>query len=131
VLLREGKVSEAREAVKKMPLMSRYGRDVMEAALGLRPPSELDRMAQRSMGAVPDWRTDPENLYQEGTVMAFAGKTDAAVHLIRVAIAQNFCSYSALENDPRLDNLRTRPEFVELLKSARYCQEPVVTQLRR
>jgi serine/threonine protein kinase/Tfp pilus assembly protein PilF len=130
LLLREGRVSEAREATKKMPLMSRYGRDLMEAALGLRPPSELDSMARKSIAALADWRTDPENLYQEGTVMAFAGKNEAAVRLIRVAIQQNFCSYSALENDPLLDRLRTTPGFPELLKAARQCQEPVLTQVR-
>jgi len=130
LLLREGKVSEARDAVKKMPTMSRYGRDLMEAALGLRPSAELDHMAQERTRLAADWRTDPEQLYQEGSVMAFAGKKEAAVHLIRVAMELNFCAYSALENDPLLDRLRATPEFVELLKSARYCQEPVLTQAR-
>jgi TolB-like protein/tetratricopeptide (TPR) repeat protein len=130
LLLREGRVSEAREATKKMPSMSRYRRDLMEAALGLRPPAELNRMAQESMRLAADWRSDPENLYQEGAVMAFAGKNEAAIHLIRVAIEQNFCAYAWLENDPLLDRLRPIPDFVELLKSARYCQEPLLTQVR-
>jgi len=39
-------------------------------------------------------------------------------------------AYSALENDPLLDRLRATPDFVELLKSARYCQEPVLTRAR-
>jgi hypothetical protein len=62
--------------------------------------------------------------------MAFAGKNEAAVHLIRVAIEQNFCAYSALENDPLLDKLRATPNFAELLMSARRCQEPVLAQVR-
>lgn len=103
----------------------------MEAALGLRPSAELDHIAQERTRLAADWRTDPEQLYQEGSVMAFAGKKEAAVHLIRVAMELNFCAYSALENDPLLDRLRATPEFVELLKSARYCQEPVLTQVRR
>jgi len=40
---------------------------------------------------------DPERSYAQGAVLAFAGKTDAAVHMIRMAIEQNYCAYSALE----------------------------------
>jgi len=130
LLLREGKLTEAREAAKKMPSLPRYGRDLMEAGLGLRPASELDRMAQESTRLRPIWGTDPENLYQSGAVMAFAGKNEAAVHLIRVAQEQNFCAYAALEKDPLLDKLRGTPDFVELFTAARMCQEPVLTQVR-
>src|SRR5271167_2753755 len=37
ILLREGKVAEAREAVKHMPSAPRYHRDLLEACLQLRP----------------------------------------------------------------------------------------------
>jgi hypothetical protein len=50
------------------------------------------------------------------------------VHLIRMAIEQNYCAYSNLENDPLLDTLRSAPEFADLLKAARYCQEPLLAQ---
>ena len=45
LLLREGRLSEARDAVKRMSTSPHYHRDLMEAVLALRPPSELDRMA--------------------------------------------------------------------------------------
>ena len=48
LLLREGRVAEAREAVKRMPSGSHYRRDLVEACLGLRPQSELDRMAHEA-----------------------------------------------------------------------------------
>jgi len=54
------------------------------------------------------------------------GKTDAAVHMIRMAIEQNYCAYSALENDPLLAKLRATSEFAELLRSARFCQQPLL-----
>jgi TolB-like protein/predicted Ser/Thr protein kinase len=129
LLLREGKVSEARQAVKNMPAASRYGRDLMEAALGLRPAPELDRMAEEST-RIADWEVDPEPLYQRGAVLAFAGKHEAAVRLIKTAIQHNYCAYSALEKDPLLENLRDKLEFAILLRSARLCQEPVLTQMR-
>jgi serine/threonine protein kinase/tetratricopeptide (TPR) repeat protein len=127
ILLREGKVSEAREAVKKIPSAPRYHRDVMEAALGLRPAADLDKMTQEgapSLGA----GEDPESSYELGSVLAFAGKRDAAVHIIRTAIEQNYCAYSDLENDPLLDKLRPTPEFADLLKAGRFCQEPLLAQ---
>ncbi|MGB0108042.1 MAG: protein kinase, partial [Terriglobales bacterium] len=37
ILLREGKIAEAREAVKRMPTAPRYRRDLLEACLQLRP----------------------------------------------------------------------------------------------
>ncbi|HEX4593027.1 MAG TPA: protein kinase, partial [Bryobacteraceae bacterium] len=129
MLLREGKVKEAREAAKKIPPTARYHRDLMEAALGLRPASELDRIAQEDTTSLAAGE-DPEASYQQGAVLAYAGKKDAAVHMIRMAIEQNYCAYSALENDPLLDKLRATPEFAELLKAARFCQEPLLAQGR-
>src|SRR5262249_29716315 len=85
ILLREGKLAEAREAVKKMPNANRYHRDLMEAVLGLRPASELDRMAQEDATS-PSVGDDPEPAYYQGSVLAYAGKKDAAVHMIRMAI---------------------------------------------
>jgi eukaryotic-like serine/threonine-protein kinase len=40
ILLREGKLAEAREAVKHMPTQPRYHRDLLEACLQLRPAAE-------------------------------------------------------------------------------------------
>ena len=48
LLLREGRVAEAREAVKRMANAPPYRRDLMEACLGLRPPAELNRMAHEA-----------------------------------------------------------------------------------
>ncbi len=129
ILLREGKVSEARQAVEKMPTAARYHRDLLEAALGLRPASELDRMAQEDTTLLAPG-DDPEPSYYQGSVLAFAGKKDAALHMIGTAIEQNYCAYSALENDPLLDKLRATPEFANLLKAARFCQEPLLAQSR-
>jgi len=125
ILLREGRVADAREAVKKMSQAPHYHRDLMEAVLGLRPASELDRMAQEDSTTLAAG-DDPEPVYYQGATLAYAGKKDAAVHMIRMAIEQNYCAYSDLENDPLLDKLRATPEFAGLLKAARFCQEPLL-----
>ena len=95
-----------------------YHRDLVGPALGLRPPEELDQIAQVNASSR---RTggDPESTYQQGAVLAFAGKKDAAIHMLRLAIEQNYCAYSALENDPLLNKLRATQEFADLLKVAR------------
>jgi tetratricopeptide (TPR) repeat protein len=125
ILLRDGKLNEAREAVKKVPATANYHRDLAEAMLGLRPASELDRIAREALMAT-NRGGDPESLYQEGSLLAFAGKKEAAVHMIRMAIEQNYCALSALENDPLLSKLRPTAEFAELWKAGRSCQQPVL-----
>ena len=127
ILLQEGKLKEARDAVKKIPATARYRRDLAEAVLGLRPPAELDRLAQEDTTSLAAG-DDPENSYYQGSLLAYVGKKDAAVHMLHLAIEQNYCSYSALEHDPLLDKLRETPEFAELLKAARSCQQPVLAE---
>jgi TolB-like protein/Tfp pilus assembly protein PilF len=129
ILLREGRPNEAREAVKKVSTVARYHRDLLEAVTGLRPPPELGRIAQEDATALTAG-DDPEQAYEQGALLAFAGKKDAAVHMIRMAIEQNYCAYSNLENDPLLDTLRSAPEFADLLKAARYCQQPLLAQAK-
>ncbi|HST09300.1 MAG TPA: hypothetical protein VLL05_02895, partial [Terriglobales bacterium] len=127
ILMREGKLKEAREAVKKVPPALRYHRDLTEAVLGNRPPTELDRLAQEDTTSLAAG-DDPEAAYQQAAELAYAGKKDAAIHMLRIAIEQNYCAYSALENDPLLEHLRSTPEFADLLKAARFCQEPLLAQ---
>ena len=124
LLLREGKIPEAREAVKHMPTAPRYHRDLLESCLGLRPESDLDRIAQESQTSFPA-DPDPETWYYEGALFAYCGKTPAALHLLQSAIQNNYCSYSNLLADPLLAKLRADPEIDKLLTAARECQEAV------
>jgi len=48
--------------------------------------------------------------------------------LLRSAIAQNYCAYSALQTDPLLVKLRGTPEFNELLAAAKACQNRFLAQ---
>jgi hypothetical protein len=73
----------------------------MEACLGLRPLSELDCMAHEAESNGPS-EPDPELSYHQRELFAYAGKKDAAIHLLKTAIEQNYCSYSNLLSDPLL-----------------------------
>ncbi|HET7205119.1 MAG TPA: protein kinase [Terriglobales bacterium] len=124
LLLREGKLAEAREAVKVMPTNRRYHRDLLEACLGLRPAADADRLAERALAQDPQ-EADPENWYYEGSLFAFCGKNRAALHMFQLAIDQNYCSYSNLLSDPLLNKLRADPAIDPVLTAAGRCQDAV------
>jgi tetratricopeptide (TPR) repeat protein len=124
ILLREGKIAEAREAVKHMPSTPRYHRDLLEACLGLRPAAELDRMAQEAETSLPT-EPDPETWYYQGAIFAYCGKKQAALHLLESAVEQNYCARDNLLSDPLLAKLRTDAAFDKVLTRASACQEAV------
>jgi hypothetical protein len=68
---------------------------------------------------------DPENSYYQGTLFAYAGKKEAAFHLLKTGIEQNYCAYSNLLSDPLLRGLHSDRRFDELLTAAHNCQEAV------
>ncbi len=122
LLLREGKVDEAREAVKKMPNTPRDHRDLLEACLGLRPYSEAQGIARVAESAPPA-AADPEVLYYEGAIFADCGLPPAALRMLNAAVEQNYCSVSNLQFDPMLRKIRQTPGFDKLLEAARECQQ--------
>jgi serine/threonine protein kinase/tetratricopeptide (TPR) repeat protein len=124
LLLREGKISEAREAVKRMPTDRRYHRNLLEACLQLRPAADLDRMAEEAETSIPA-DPDPETWYYQGTLLAYAGKKQAALHLLESAVEQNYCARENLLSDPLLAKLRTDAAFSKVLAAASACQEAV------
>ena len=126
LLLREGKIDEAREAVKKMPTAPRYHRDLLEGCLGLRPYAEAQEMA-RVAESSPPAAPDAELIYYQGAIFADCGLRPAALHMLQGAIEQNYCSYSNLQFDPMLRKLRQTPGFDKLLEAARECQDRVRT----
>ena len=125
LLLREGDIEKAREAVAHMPANPRYHRDLLEACLGMRPLEEADRMARAAETTAPTM-SDPELLYYQGTLFASCGKQRPALRLLQSAIEQHYCAYSNLKLDPLLRKLRTAPGFDKLLNAAKECQKPLI-----
>ncbi len=125
LLLRENKIAEAREAVKHMPTTPRYHRDLLEACLGLKPDSELDRIALEDQTSPPK-DLDPETWYYQGTVLGYCGKNQAALHMLEAAVTQNYCAHSNLLSDPLLAKLRSDPAFNRVLTAASQCQEAIL-----
>jgi eukaryotic-like serine/threonine-protein kinase len=124
ILLREGKITEAKAQLKNVSSGPRYHRELLESCLGARPASELDALAQQTETAVLA-EADPEPWYYWGTAMAFCGKKELALHMINAAVEQNYCAYSALLADPLLQKLRSTAEFDKVLTAAHECQQAV------
>jgi len=124
ILLREGKIAEARQAVKLMPTTPRYHRDLLESCLQLRPAADLDRIAREAETSLPA-EPDPETWYYQGALLGYCGKKAAALHLLQSAVEQNYCAYSNLLSDPLLATLRADPAFNRVLTAASKCQDAV------
>lgn len=122
LLLREGKIDEARAAVSKMPTQARYHRDLMEACLGLRPYTDAQEMARVAETTTPA-ASDAEILYYQGAIFADCGLRPAALRMLNAAVEQNYCAYTNLQLDPMLRKLREVPEFKTVLKAAKDCQQ--------
>jgi len=68
-------------------------------------------------------RRDPEQKLRDAGWIAYGGKREAALQLVRKAVEQNFCGVLAAETDPLYANLRSSPEFTQLMNQARQCRE--------
>jgi TolB-like protein len=127
LLVREGKIPEAREAAKHMSTAPRYHRDLVEACLGLSPASEQDRIAHE-LEANQGNELDPEQLYYQGAWLGYCGKNQAALQLLQSAVERSYCAYSNLLNDPMLAKLRADQAFDKVLTAASACQESIKSQ---
>src|SRR5438128_9911305 len=81
LLLREGRIAEARAAVKTMPTNPRYHRDLLQACLDA-SASELDRLARDAVTNGPP-EADPELADYQGGVFAYRRKKDEAFRKLR------------------------------------------------
>jgi hypothetical protein len=79
-------------------------------------------LAQQALTTQPA-EPDPEIWYYQGAVFAFCGKKDAAMHMFRLAIGQNYCGYSNLLSDPLVVSLKSEKEFDKVLTAASECQQ--------
>lgn len=131
ILLQEGKLSEARQGFLKAAASSpiwREDRDLFLACTDSSQASELDRVAHKSESSALNG-TDSEGRYFVGRLLGYCGQRDAAVRLLKSAIAQNYCANTALQTDPLLSKLRGTPEMSELLSQAKNCQNQFLAQI--
>jgi serine/threonine protein kinase/TolB-like protein len=121
VFLAEGKVADAREAAKSVGKASSYHRDLMIACTAAQRPADFDKIVRESESVVAI-EPDAEAWYRVGSLMAYCGQKEPALRLMKAAVQQNYCAYSALLDDPLLKDLRKETAFSEVLTAASACQ---------
>ncbi len=122
VYVATGNIAQARENAKNMAKAPAYHRDLMVACTQAQRPADLDRIARETEASVMT-EPDPEAWYHVGALMAYCGQNDAALRLLKAAVQQNYCAYSALLEDPLLKNLRKETAFNDVLTAGSKCQD--------
>jgi TolB-like protein len=121
VNLAEGNVAEARANAKNMAKASSYHRDLMEACTAPQKPADLAKIVRENEASVM-MEPDAEAWYRVGQLMAYCGQSEPALRLLKAAVQQNYCAYSALLDDPLLKDLRKETAFNEVLTASSKCQ---------
>jgi len=121
IFLREGKLAEARQSIQKTSANPLMARDLLESCFDHSPTSVLDRIAQKTEAAALA-QPDGEPRYHLGSLLAYCGRNDAALRLLKSAVERNYCAYTALQTDALLAKLRGSTEFNKLLSAAKECQ---------
>jgi eukaryotic-like serine/threonine-protein kinase len=122
VHLAAGQPTQARDAAKNVAKSPSYHRDLLIACTQTPHPTDLDKIVHDAETLVLT-EPDPEAWYHVGALLADCGQNQAALRLLKAAVQQNYCAYSALLADPLLKNLRKDTAFNEVLTSASACQE--------
>lgn len=66
---------------------------------------------------------DAEELYRNAEILSLCGQADAAARELQKAITGGYCAYPAMDKDPLLDGVRSRPQFAGLRQAAIECQQ--------
>jgi serine/threonine protein kinase len=122
VYLASGNVAQARESVKSVSKAPIYHRELLAACTQAQRPADMDRIVREAEASVMT-EPDPAAWYHMGAMMAYCGQKDPALRLLKSAVQQNYCAYSALLGDPLLKSLRKETAFDEVLTAASTCQE--------
>ncbi len=122
VYLTAGNVAQARESVKNVARSPSYNRELLVACTQAQRPADMDRIVREAESSAMT-QPDPETWYDVGALMAYCGQKDAALRLLKAAVQQNYCAYSALLEDPLLKDLRKDTAFNEVLTAGSKCQE--------
>jgi TolB-like protein/tetratricopeptide (TPR) repeat protein len=122
VHLAAGNVAQARESVKNVSKAPSYHRELLTACTQAQRPADMDRIVREAESSVMK-EPDPEAWYHVGALMAYCGQKGPPFYLLKDAVQQNYCSYSALLEDPLLKDLRKDTAFNQVLTAGSACQD--------
>jgi serine/threonine protein kinase/tetratricopeptide (TPR) repeat protein len=128
--IRDGKIADARQIAEKVSNdRSFYDSYLKMMRTCFDNPSSAEMPSLvRDVVAVRVADPDPEPRYIVAGDLLFCGQKDAAVTLLKSAVASHFCAYSGLQNDSMWAKLRGTPEFTQALLDAKQCRDDFLAQ---
>jgi TolB-like protein/Flp pilus assembly protein TadD len=121
VLMRQGKMAEAKFAAQQMTENPTWMRGLVEACLNKAPAAKIHRLAEEAENQLLP-KQDPELKYHQGALLAACGERQIAYKFLNQAVAGNYCSYQALQSDPLLASVRGDAQFHKIAQAAAGCQ---------
>ncbi len=121
IYLAEGNIGEAHSASKNVGKAPTYHRELLDACTAPQRPADMAKIVRETESAVMI-EPDPELWYHQAALMAACGQNEPALRLLKAAVQQNYCAYSALLEDPLLKSLRKETAFNEVLTASSNCQ---------
>jgi hypothetical protein len=94
---------------------------LLAACTSTQRSADMERIVREAESSVMS-EPDPEEWYRIGSLLAYCGQKDASLRLLKAAVQQNYCAYSALLADPMLKGLRKETSFNEVLTAGSACQ---------
>ena len=123
MVVRNGNAKDALAVgLPNMPQWTSY--QLLLACVAGQPKRVVD-----SLAALVQADDDPETNYFAASHVAYCGKTDAAIDLLRRAIRGKYCSYPVMETEPYFARLRALPEFAELRQLGKACQSAFLSAI--
>jgi serine/threonine protein kinase/tetratricopeptide (TPR) repeat protein len=122
VLMREGRMAEARQAAQKMLKSPVWMPEFLQACLNKAPADEIHRLAKLAeVELLPE--TDSELKYHQGSLLTACGEKEVGYKFLAKAVNEKYCAYQALQADPLLSGVQTDAEFRKILSAAEECQK--------
>jgi eukaryotic-like serine/threonine-protein kinase len=122
VLMREGRMKEARQAAQQMTGNPTWMREFLQACLNKAPGENVHRLAEQARrDLLPE--QDSELKYYQGALLADCGEKEIGYAFLRKAVEQNYCAYQALQADPLLAGVQADADFREIVQAAGECQK--------
>jgi serine/threonine protein kinase/tetratricopeptide (TPR) repeat protein len=128
--IRDGKPAQAKEIADKLKDDRAPGYRMVVACIENPSSPDIASLGRETV-AVRLADPDPEPRYVVAGDLLFCGQKDAAVELIKSAIAGHYCAYTGLQNDSIWAKLRGTPEFAELLSAAKQCRDGFISERSR
>jgi serine/threonine protein kinase len=124
ILMREGKMQEARQAADQMTDNPTWMREFLKACLNKAPQAELDKLASDAETRLIS-EQDSELKYYQGSLLVACGEKQQGLTFLSKAVDEGYCAVQALPSDPLLTSLKSEPAFQQIEKDAAQCQKKI------